>query len=364
MTEKTWRRTDEIEHEFGRGDPFAAAVRSTRMPMVISDPRKEDNPIVYANDAFLELVGYPRDEVMGRNCRFLQGEGTDPDDIRRLGQAIARKESIKIDLLNYRKDGTSFWNALYVGPVHAEDGELQFHFASQVDVTDRVEAQQAASMENARIEALVAARTKDLEAALAEKSILLDEVDHRVKNNLSMVGSLLRMQARKVDDPAMVRSFDTMLSRIDALSSVHRTLHDTADVRQFDASRFLKDLVETVSGLSGRDDVSINLTIDPLLIAAEQGTAFGLLMNELLTNVFKHAFNGRKGGRLDVGLTQEGDDIVATISDDGPGHDGTTVSGTTLGQSLIRRLSKQLGGATEWPVGTGGSTSVTRFPSQ
>ena len=77
-----WQMTDRLTHELGKGDPFAAAVRATRMPMIITDPRQDDNPIVFANDAFLTLTGYARDEIMGRNCRFLQGADTDKAAVR------------------------------------------------------------------------------------------------------------------------------------------------------------------------------------------------------------------------------------------------------------------------------------------
>ncbi len=207
-TDDDWHQTDDVLHEQGRGDPFAAAVRSTRMPMIVSDPRKPDNPIVYTNDAFLKLTGYERDEILGRNCRFLQGPETDRAEVRRLRDAIVREEPIQIDLLNYRKDGTSFWNALFMGPVHGDDGQVQFFFASQIDVTERVQAQKAVARQKAIVEAEVQARTKELKDALAaneraleEKTLLLHEVDHRVKNNLTMIGSLLRLQVNAINDP-------------------------------------------------------------------------------------------------------------------------------------------------------------------
>jgi PAS domain-containing protein len=79
-----WHMTGDLHAEQGKGDPFAAAIRATRMPMIVTDPRQPDNPIVFANDAFLHLTGYRRDEVMGRNCRFLQGAGG-----RRPGQLVS-----------------------------------------------------------------------------------------------------------------------------------------------------------------------------------------------------------------------------------------------------------------------------------
>ncbi|MCJ2011967.1 PAS domain-containing protein, partial [Methylobacterium sp. J-076] len=116
-------------------DPFAAAVRATRMPMVITDPRLPDNPIVYVNEAFVKLTGYGRGEIIGRRCRFVQGPETDPADVGRVRDAIERRVTIELDLRNRRKDGTTFWNRLMVSPVFAADGELTYFFASQYDVT-------------------------------------------------------------------------------------------------------------------------------------------------------------------------------------------------------------------------------------
>ena len=83
-----WRLTDVVEHEIGRGDPFAAAIRGTRMPMVITDPRRDDNPIVFANKAFQDLTGYERDEIIGQNCRFLQGPDSDRDAVAKIRDAL------------------------------------------------------------------------------------------------------------------------------------------------------------------------------------------------------------------------------------------------------------------------------------
>ena len=118
--------------------------------MIITDPRQVDNPIVFANEAFIALTGYPRDEIMGRNCRFLQGPDTDQNTVLSIKRAIEANTDITVDILNYRKDRSSFWNTLYVSPVFSKAGELQFFFASQVDVTavrdEKLRADRAANI--------------------------------------------------------------------------------------------------------------------------------------------------------------------------------------------------------------------------
>ncbi len=108
--------------------------------MIITDPNQSDNPIVFANQAFIELSGYPADELVGRNCRFLQGDDTSPKTVARIREAIATRSKIAIDVVNYRKDGTRFINELHISPVSKPDGRLLYVFGSQLDVTAISEA--------------------------------------------------------------------------------------------------------------------------------------------------------------------------------------------------------------------------------
>jgi PAS domain S-box-containing protein len=118
-------------------DLFFSAVERTRMPTIVTDPRRPDNPIVLANAAFLELTGYDLDEILGRNCRFLQGPATSRTSVARVRAAVQQGREISLELLNYRKDGSSFWNELHVSPVLDRSGTLLYFFASQLDVTRR-----------------------------------------------------------------------------------------------------------------------------------------------------------------------------------------------------------------------------------
>ena len=124
-------------------DIFFAAVETTRMPMTVTDPRQPDCPIVFANRAFLEMTGYAKEEIIGRNCRFLQGPDTDPETVDSVREAIRERSELATEILNYRKDGSSFWNALFISPVYGKSGELVYFFGSQLDVSRRRDAEDA-----------------------------------------------------------------------------------------------------------------------------------------------------------------------------------------------------------------------------
>ena len=126
-----------------RGNVFFAAIEMTRMPMILTDPNLPDNPIVFANKAFLDLTLYEESEVLGRNCRFLQGANTDRETVAQLREAVISGGSIACELLNYKRDGTAFWNAVFIGPVFDQQGKLAYQFASQLDVTRRKNSEQA-----------------------------------------------------------------------------------------------------------------------------------------------------------------------------------------------------------------------------
>ncbi len=133
---------------------------------VLTDPRLPDDPIVYANRSFLEMTGFPEEEVIGHNCRFLQGESTDPDDVERIRRALAEARPVSVELVNHRKDGTPFFNELHVAPVRDDRGEVIRHVGVQLDVTGyRVRDQLFALEQRARQAAEAAERRSSFLAA-------------------------------------------------------------------------------------------------------------------------------------------------------------------------------------------------------
>ncbi|KAJ9653251.1 hypothetical protein H2198_007554 [Neophaeococcomyces mojaviensis] len=109
----------------------------------LTDPNQQDNPIIYASEEFYRLTGYGEDDVIGSNCRFLQGRKTNQDSVRRLKEAISKGDEIYETLLNYRRDGRPFINVLMIAPLHDNNGKVKYHIGAQVDVTGLVEGGRA-----------------------------------------------------------------------------------------------------------------------------------------------------------------------------------------------------------------------------
>jgi PAS domain S-box-containing protein len=172
-----------------RSNIFFAAVEMTRMPMVVTDPRQPDNPIVFANGAFFDLTHYKEEEVLGRNCRMLQGPDTDRRTVDEIRTAIAEQRPVSVDILNYKADGSTFWNALFLGPVFDEEGNLLYFFASQMDITERRSSQDA-YLQAQKMEAI-----GQLTAGMA----------HDFNNLLQVINGNLEVAVVSLDDPGAAR---------------------------------------------------------------------------------------------------------------------------------------------------------------
>jgi PAS domain S-box-containing protein len=358
MTQSDARiKGDQLNSQHSSGDPFASAVRRTRMPMIITDPGQQDNPIIFANDAFLHLTGYERDDVIGRNCRFLQGPGTDTSVIARIREAIRTAQPVfQDDLLNYKKDGTPFWNALFMSPVVDDDGKVVYFFASQHDVTARKASERNVIDRKEELETEVRKRTADLQKAIDDltmaaetKAVLLHEIDHRVKNNLQMISALIALKTRNITDPSIRDALNSMLERVQAISTVHRRLYPSDDVTRFEVADFVRDLVGDLMSASGREDLRAELDLETIEIAAARAAPLALVINELMTNAIKHAFPDR-GGRILVAIKKrDDDDLTIRIEDNGVGIDPNKINDNrSYGATIVKTLCRQLQAKITW----------------
>ncbi|XP_013620294.1 PREDICTED: phototropin-2-like isoform X1 [Brassica oleracea var. oleracea] len=135
---ESWERL-ERERDIRQGIDLATTLERIEKNFVISDPRLPDNPIIFASDSFLELTEYTREEILGRNCRFLQGPETDQATVQKIRDAIRDQREITVQLINYTKSGKKFWNLFHLQPMRDQKGELQYFIGVQLDGSDHVE---------------------------------------------------------------------------------------------------------------------------------------------------------------------------------------------------------------------------------
>lgn len=250
---------------FDRKELSAIAFERTRMPMIVADARQPDYPIVLANKAFLALTGYDAEEILGRNCRFLQGEATSAAAVAEVRSAVAEGRETTVELLNYRKDGSAFWNQLYLSPILDDEGDVAYFFASQIDVT-----------EHHKVQVLEASEHR-----------LLMEVDHRAKNVLAMVDSVVRLS--RADDPA--RYATAVQQRVQALSRAHGLLAE----RGWNKIA-LRDVVE--DQVRRYQNNKIEIQGPQIMIPARIVQPLALVIHELAVNAAVHGALSTPGGQL------------------------------------------------------------------
>lgn len=182
-------------------------------------------------------------------------------------------------------------------------------------------------------------KASDLQEALEQKTALLHEVDHRVKNNLQLIASLLLLQARRTEDPAVRAALKGMLGRVGAVATVHRRLFQAEDVARFDIADFVRDLVNDAVGASGRDDIGVKLDLERVDVAAAKATPLALVISELLCNALEHAFPEGRSGEIAIVIAREGADFRIEVADNGVGMVGDEPG---FGLTVVRLLCRQL----------------------
>ncbi len=156
---------------FGEFMAIGALIENSLVAAVVSNPRLPDNPIVACNDAFITLTGYSGSEIIGRNCRFLRGAETEVNLSEQLRTGIAARVPVMVEILNYKKDGTTFRNAVMIAPIFDADGELEFFLGSQVELTISAQEghRQRASIAREKVDALPRRQREILECIAAGK---------------------------------------------------------------------------------------------------------------------------------------------------------------------------------------------------
>jgi two-component sensor histidine kinase len=183
-----------------------------------------------------------------------------------------------------------------------------------------------------------------LEQALEQKTALLHEVDHRVKNNLQLIASLLQLQARRTPDETTRAAVRGILERVNAIGAVHRRLFQGGDVQRFDVADFVRDLAGDLAGAARREDLELRLDLEPVAVPAAQAAPLALVVNELISNALKHAFPDGRAGQVEIGVHRRGERFEIVVADNGAGlpEDGARGFGTTIAQLLCQQLKATL----------------------
>ncbi len=236
---------------------------------------------------------------------------------------------------------------------------------SRVEI-DRAQITWALRQLNVELESRVAARTAELGATLAERTVLLQEVHHRVKNNLQVVSSLLSLQSRRLPLGGGRDELRQCQQRVRAIALMHEHLYRSESFRGVAFGAYVRSLAQAVIETSGMpaERVRFELEVGDEELPAEQAISCGLILNELLSNAAKHAFPGGRPGRVTVRLTR-GAETELAVEDDGvglpEGFDAT--DGRSLGTRIVRVLTEQLDGVATFERGAG-TRVLVRFPAR
>jgi PAS domain S-box-containing protein len=279
------------------------------------------------------VFGYTRNEIRGRSIEMLV-----PERFRRRHPGLrvaffanSRSGAMAAgrDLYAVRKDGSEFPVEIGLNPIATDDGPMVL--AAIVDISHRKEEEER------------------IRAALKEKDILLGEIHHRVKNNLQIIYSLLNLQSARITDPAALELLRDSQNRVHSMALIHQTLYGSKDFARVDFALFIDTLLPALirSYSVDANRIAIHVDVEPVRLPIDIAVPCGLVVNELITNAFRHAFRDRDHGKIRVALTRQlGNEALLSVSDDGIGlpEDLDIPKTETLGLQLVELLAGQMDG--------------------
>lgn len=263
----TGQKAAEAEVNAFRNDlgPFVVAAETTRMAMMFTDATAPENPIIFVNDSFLALTGYERREVLGKSFNFFLAHVADAEKQAAIDAEFTSKSENGCELQYRRRDGSTFWVGLFVSPVRNEHGKIVQYFVSFVDLSV-LKAQQAHSL------------------------ALIDELNHRVKNTLAVVQSIVRQALRSTPDPKVAR--EAIESRLFALSRSH----DLLTREDWKGAGLRQVISDALDPFTGADPDRIGLIGEDVRFPPKTALALSVVFNELATNALKYgAWSNAKG---------------------------------------------------------------------
>jgi len=320
--------------------------------------------IVMVNGQIERIFGYSRAELLGLPLEMLLPQRyrtPHPEHRQRfLTDPKTRPMLAGREAHGLRKDGSEVPIELGLSPLETSEGE--FVLASVVDVTDRRDAVVRLRLLNDELEKQVRARTGELR----EREVLLQEIHHRVKNNMQVISSLISLQVRTLEDESSRLALKECQARVQTMALIHDTLYQSKDFSRVPFEHYARSLAENILSAVGElsSAISLELSLDELSLPVDKAIPCGLILNELITNALKHAFPDGTGGTVRIELGRLGEcDVLLSVGDDGIGIPSgfRPENSNSLGSRLVTTLVTQLDGRLEIK-GPPGATFRISFP--
>lgn len=294
-----------------------------------------DGIIQYVNKSFLSMWGYAsEEEVLGKHANHFWENSIDAFQF--INYLQAGNQWIG-EFKAKRKDGSLFDCSISANCL-TDKGNTTYLMASFLDISER-EKQQSVILES-----------------LKEKELLLKEIHHRVKNNLQIIISLIYLQSQKAQDPKTMDICSESLNRIKSMGLIHEYLYQSKDFKHIDFKDYLIGLISILKESYKTKNIPISFELNVKeKVKFEQATYCGLIINELVSNALKHAFIGRKNGKIKIGFEKHNGNYMLTVLDDGIGiHNLNAVDeNKSLGLKIVRTLTEQLKGDVNISVNSG-----------
>ncbi len=273
---------------------------------IIVSEMKEIERIVYANPQFEKVSGQAAAELEGQPWSALRGESDEDAKEggrgRPLGTAIVEDKERLGTFRIERTEGDSVVIDVYSNIIADEDDKPAYRLAALVDVHPVQQAQR-----------------EEFENQLREKDTLLKELQHRVRNNLQIITTLIRLEARNARSKSVAVPFDRLAGRIEALNTLYRSLTQDGHGDEIDLGIYLSEIASAVMRSHAVEGIRLDLKVDTYPVSINVAMPAGLVVNELLTNALKYAFRGREGGIITLHSLVEGNGCRVIIADDGIG---------------------------------------------
>lgn len=329
MTEQGYQ-TKDIENLLSSPDLVAAFENDAfrrfldAIPIAIAVAQMGDNDdITYANPAFEAVCGINTGEIIGKHWQDLFDQTDITDDARLLGTAITESSDfVGTFRVGSPERGTTLIDA-YANIIEDEDGVPIYRLAALIDVSNHDESQR-----------------EELERQLRDKDTLLLEVQHRVRNNLQMITSLIRLEARAAKGKIDTAPFDRLAGRIDSIKLLYAALTNQGANGEIDLGTYLSEIASSVLHSHAVEGIRLDLKVDSYPVSVNVAMPVGLVVNELLTNALKYAFQGRDGGIITLHSLAGDSGCEVLVADDGVGlpPDGSWPKAGKLGALIVQSL--------------------------